>query len=359
MLTSRLWIGFFGALAILWTGTAQAEPSCLPQRRADLAQILAEQARAHSDPQAPKMVTLTRGSPRWMAAFNAVLAWENDDCKAFAAFAEFMGYKALEVLDTVSATHHWLLLEPADGPPGQHTQRWNGVFVLRAPAERTRARRLVITAPHLGSDFSDDRAARLYQKLEATALLLNSAERCNLESCSGCSSVPGYACGGCVRASDAAHSVDNLLFALFSALEGTRTHDGAKPWLHFEYHGMAVRPQKYANLLQCRGIAEISQGGTAELPAAVDNGSYPHRFFLALQKRLDPRCVCYHQRQRGCLLPGTHSVFGRLVNQESSTPFDPCTQEATRLSGRYIYFEWYDLPVDIVAGALAEAILQK
>jgi hypothetical protein len=351
------------------TGDAEAATSCLKERKADLAELVMVQ------PLAPrsggsKMVPITRGSPRWMAAFNAILAWENDDCEAFAAFTEKMGYAAVQVLDSVTNTRHWLVVERSPGndslfgsTPGEErvdarSQRFNGVFILRAPKERAHARRLIINAPHFGYDFKDNRAIQLYRQLGATALLQNSAHRCNLDACSGCGGFPGYACGGCPRISDAAHSVDNLMFAIFAALEGTRTHDGATPWLHFEYHGMATRPQSSPALATCAGIGEVSQGSTVKLTVAADEGSYANRFWRGLQKRLGAQCVCYHQRQSGCLLPGTHSVFGRLVNQESPVPFDPCTQEATRLSGRYIHFEWDRVPLETVAGALAEAVPQ-
>jgi hypothetical protein len=296
------------------------------------------------------MVPVTRGSPRWMAAFNAILAWQNDDCPAFALFVEAMGYEATEVLDTATRTRHFLLAERG----GDHALRYSGIFVLRAPAELARARRLVVNAPHLGFDFTDDRAVRLYLELGASALAQNTAHRCNLQACSGCGSSPGYACGGCARESDAAHSVNNLQFAIFAALEATRAHDDARPWLHFEYHGMTGRLPSAAT--GCHGAAQISQGSTAQLAPATDDPTYPSRFWRALEKRLGSQCVCYHQRERGCLLPGTFSVFGRLVNQESSGPFDPCTQEPTRVSGRYLHFEWQDVPVEAVAGALAEAV---
>jgi hypothetical protein len=337
-------------------------PSCLPQRRGDLAKLVQAQ------PLLPrsgggKMVTVTRGSPRWMAAFNAVLAWENDDCAAFAAFAEQLGYQALEVFDTTSASRHYLLIEPDSATPGpsSHAPRKNGLFVLRAPGERARARRLIITAPSLDEKTppGDDRPVRLYQKLGATVLLLNGAHPCNLDSCSGCATPPGYACGGCARASDAANSVDQLLFALFAALEGTRTHDGARPWLHFEYDGElhgrgtgAPRPPE-----SCGAVAALSQGEVhSSETAGDDEQSYPGRLLRGLRRRLGERCVCDPQRDRGCRLPAADSVLGRLVNQESRTPFDPCTQEATHLSGRFVHFAGHGVPLDVLAAAIAEAI---
>jgi hypothetical protein len=121
---------------------------------------------------------------------------------------------------------------------------------------------------------------------------------------------------------------------------------------------MSTPPPKNAAPFGCSGVAQVSQGATTQLAASADEGSYPSRFWHGLEKRLGPQCVCYQQRERGCLLPGTHSVFGRLVNQESPVPFDPCTQEATRLSGRYVHFEWQNVPVEAVAEALAEAVPQ-
>lgn len=326
---------------------AASSPHCLPQRSADLVQLVQSQPLALRRA-GGQMVPVTRGSPRWMAGFNAVLAWQNDDCSAFATFVELMGYEAIEVLDTVTRTRHWLVAERGV----DRALRYSGLFVLRAPEELARARRLVINAPHVGFDFTDDRAVRLYRELGASVFVQNTAHRCNLDACSGCGSFVGYACGGCARVSDSAHSVDNLQFAVFAALEATRTHDSARPWLHFEYHGMAARPPQPG----CTGVAQVSQGSLSPLPAAVDEGTYPNRFWRALEARIGDPCVCYHQRERGCLLPGSFSVFGRLVNQESSGPFDPCTQEATRLSGRYVHFEWHQVAVEDVAAALAAAV---
>jgi len=364
-------LGLIAALAL--ARRAESAPSCLPERRVDLQKLVESQPLAPPSSAAgagQTMVPVTRGAPRWMAAWNAVLAWQNDDCPAFAAFAEKMGYEAAEVLDTVTGTRHWLLAEPAAPPsPGaaqrRPAPRWNGLFVLRAPKETASARRLIISAPHLGQDFSDGRAVALYQKLDAIALLQNSAHRANLTACSGCVSVPGEACA---LASDAAHAVDHMLFALFAALEATRTHaavglgaaasgtEKARPFLHFEYHGMADRPALPASMARCAAVAEISHGAAVPSGAAADAGSYPSRFWRALEKRLGPQCVCYHQQERGCLLFGTQSVLGRLVNQESPGPFDPCTQEATRLSRRHVHFEGYAVPFEAVFAALAEAV---
>lgn len=361
---------FLGAL--FYASAGSATPSCLPQRRADLVRLIGEQP-ILTQRGGAKMVTVTRGSPRWMAAFNAALAWQNADCPAFAAFAEKMGYEAFEVVDVASNTRHWVLLESDT----QHARRWNGLFVLRAPDESAAARRLIITAPHLGADFFDDRAVRLYMNSEATALLLNNAHPCNLDSCSGCGNLPGSACAAfkkdrCARASDAAHAVDNLLFALFAALEATRTHVASKekdapgracPYLHFEYHGILEQPEsaKLAAQPSCPASVELSQGRgpwREAPPAAADAGSdgYADRFFLALKKRLSPHCVCYDGRERGCTIREAPSVFGRLVNEESKVPFDPCTQESTRLSGRHLYFAGHNVPFAVVAESLKEAV---
>lgn len=332
---------------------AVPEKACLPQRAGPLSTLLSTQPTAKKG--GARMVTVTRGSPRWMAAFNAILAWENDDCEAFSAFVEKMGYSAVEMRELATGHKSWVVFE--DGKP-EAPRRYNGLFVLRAPSELPRARRLVISAPLAGSKAAEgSRAAELYEKLHAAALLVSTAERCSLETCSGCGAVPGYACGGCTRASDAAHSVDNLLFALFAALEATRTHNGARPYLHFELT-QRLKPPAVPG---CGGLAQLSEGsvglpGTAAQPG--DENSYPVRFWRALEKRLGEKCVCYHQRERGCFLEERQSVLGRLVSQESPGPFDPCTQEATRLSGRHLHLEWHNLPVETIVSALAEAVPQ-
>jgi hypothetical protein len=311
--------------------------SCLPQRRMDLVKLIAGQpltARQGEE----KFVAVTRGSPRWMAGFNLALSWENDDCQAFADFATQMGYEALEVLDPPTGEHHYVLLEKA----GRH----NGVFVFRAPAERSRARPLTITAPHVGFDFVDDRGIRLYRDVKAVAYLQNTAHRCSANACSSCSPVSSYACGGCPRTSDAAHSVDHLLFAVYAGLEAVRKD------LRFEYHGAG----EHAELPGCHGSAHLSQGSTVALLPQQDDGGYPNRFWRALERRLGTKCICYHQRERGCLLSGSASVFGRLTNEEPTAPFDPCGQPSTRLSGRFLHFEWHQVPIEPVTAALSEAV---
>lgn len=316
---------------------APAAASCLPQRRVDLVKLIAEQAVI---PQggAAKFVAVSRGSPRWMAAFNLGVSWENDDCPAFAGFAQQLGYEALEVTDVPTGEHHFVLLEKA----GRH----NGLFVFRAPSERAKARQLTISAPHVGSDFQDDRAIRLYREVKAVAYLQNTAHRCSSAACSSCSADAGYVCGGCPRVSDVAHSADNLLFAVYAGLEAVRKD------LHFEYHG-AGPP---AAITGCRASAHLSQGATVTLAPKQDDGSYPSRFWRSLEKRLGAQCVCYHQRESGCQLPGTTSILGRLSNEEPTATFDPCGQPASKLSGRYLHFEWHQLPVTDVIASLTEAV---
>lgn len=347
--------------------------SCLPLRRADLVQLIADQPlaqgsyrgpnkdpnrgpaqkpiRSQIPPPAPdpnpapnlklgdgQFVAVSRGAPRWLAGFNLALSWENDDCQAFANFAAQMGYEASEVIDEPTGEHHYVLTEKA----GRH----NGLFVFRAPAERARARPLTITAPHVGFDFHDARGIRLYRDVKAVAYLQNTAERCSSDACSGCTAFPSYACGGCPRQSDAAHSVDNLLFAVYAGLEAVRKD------LRFEYHGAGP----HAAVPGCRASAHMSQGSTRMLTAEQDSGTPVARFWQTLEQRIGPDCVCYHQRETGCRLPGTASVFGRLTNEEPTTPFDPCGQPSAKLSGRFLHFEWFQVPIEDIAAALAAAV---
>ena len=122
------------------------------------------------------MVPITRGSPRWMSGFNAILAWENDDCPAFAAFAEHI-HDACELTDARSRSHHWVLSERAMGK--------NGVFVLRTGRARSRPS-LVISAPHRGLSPDPTGPRSFILRLLAVALLQNSAHPCNPASCGGC-----------------------------------------------------------------------------------------------------------------------------------------------------------------------------
>ncbi|HNO68300.1 MAG TPA: hypothetical protein PKI49_07305 [Pseudomonadota bacterium] len=310
--------------------------SCLPQRSLDLVQYLRELPFVGRD--GGPMIPVSRGTTQWMSAYSTALAWASADCPSFMAYADAMGYKAEEITDTVTQTRHWVLTERAS--------RWNGFFVLRAPSEVAKARPLTITAPHLGYDFGDDRALILYRELGALGLLQNTAHRCNLATCSGCTAFAGYACSGCPRASDLAHSVDHLMFALFSGLEAMHKV------VRFEYHGAA----EHQSSPDCSSTVNLSQGTTEKLPPEVDDKTPASRMWKALERSLGPRCVCYHQRESACVLPGTNSVFGRLTNQEPTIPFDPCTTAAARSSGRFIHFEGQSVAVERVIAALSEAV---
>ena len=342
---------------------AGAGASCLPQRRVDLVKLITEQPLARGsnrgmnrgaskdlepnqdhgpgpnpDARSGQFIAVSRGAPRWLAGFNLALAWENDDCKAFSEFAAQMGYEAVEVTDAPTGEHHYVLLEKAG--------RNNGLFVFRAPAERGSARALTITAPHVGFDFRDARGIRLYREVKAVAYLQNTAERCSSDDCSGCTAFASYACGGCPRQSDAAHSVDHLMFAVYAGLEAVRKD------VRFEYHGAGP----HAALPGCRASAHLSQGATRMLTPQEDQGTAASLFWQALEQRLGAQCVCYHQRERGCQLPGAASVFGRLTNEEPTTPFDPCGQPTARISGRFIHFEWFQVAPEDIAAALAAAV---
>lgn len=325
---------------------------CLPVETADLAELIARQPFAPAADERkegdPRLVPVTRGSPRWMSAFNAALAWVNDDCPAFAEFAKQMGYRAREIVDQPTGQRHWLLSEEAE--------RHNGLFVFRAPAERDRGRPLTITAPHQRADFLDLRAVHLYRKTEAAALLLNTAHPCSLESRSGCSEDKDepLVCGGPARTSDLAHSVDHLMLAVYAGLEVTRKDQ------RFEYHASGPTPtqsvQKNVQISGCPATAHLSQGSKQRLLAVEDEGAWPSRLWRGLEARLGDRCVCYHQREAGCLLPGATSIFGRLTNEETSRPFDPCGQPSERLSRRFAHLDGVDVPLEAVAAAIQEAL---
>ncbi len=318
------------------TDAAASPASCLPEQHLDLVDYLRHQPFAGRE--GGPFVTVTRGSPRWMAAYNTALAWASGDCPSFANFADQMGYRAEQITDTVTATRHWVLTERAS--------RWNGLFVLRAPSEVSRARPLTITAPHLGFDFGDDRALVLYRELGALGLLQNTAHRCNLDTCSGCTSFAGYACGGCSRASDSAHSVDHLMFGLYSGLEAMQKV------VRFEYHGSSSQ----SAVAGCTGTVNLSQGSTQQLTPEVDDPLPASRMWRSLDRTLGPKCVCYHQRENGCTLAGTVSVFGRLTNEEPMRFFDPCATASSRTSGRFIHLEGNHVSVETIIGALSEAV---
>lgn len=321
---------------------------CLPVETADLLELIAQQSFAPAASERkdgdPSMVLVSRGSPRWMAAFNAALAWVNDDCSAFVEFAKQMGYRAREIIDRPTGQHHWLLSEEA----GRH----NGLFVFRAPGERDRGRPLTITAPHQRADYLDLRAVQLYRKTEAAALLINTAHPCSLESRSGCSEDKDepLVCGGPARASDLAHSVDHLMLAVHAGLEVTRKDQ------RLELHASGLMPGQNVQIAGCPATAHLSQGSKQRLLAVEDEGTWPNRLWRGLETRLGDRCVCYHQREAGCLVPGATSIFGRLTNEETSRPFDPCGQPSERMSRRFAHLDGADIPVEAVAAAINEAL---
>lgn len=328
-------------------GAAEPRLDCLPQRSGDLVALVRAtpfaSARDLTQPGPQAMVPITRGSPRWMSGFNAILAWENDDCPAFAAFAEHMGYDAYELTDTRSRSHHWVLSEKAG--------RKNGVFVLRAPGERDRARPLVVSAPHRGLSSDLDGATQLYLATSGVALLQNSAHPCNLASCGGCMMGDSPLCGaaGCTRASDAAGSVDNLQFALFAALVATRRD------LRLEYGALPTSLPASASP-GCRGLARLSQGpapAVASGPTVVIDA-----IAGALQTRLGAGCVCYGEGSTAaaCKPAPRESIYGRLANEEPLRPFDPCGQPATQRSGRYLYIESRGLPPLSLAAVINQAL---
>jgi hypothetical protein len=324
-------------------GSDEPRLDCLQQVSGDLVSIIGAVPYAGerdlAGPGPAAMVPITRGSPRWMSGFNAVLAWENDDCPAFAAFAEHMGYDAYELFDRRGGGRHWVLSD--------RTGRKNGLFVLRAPAERDRARALIISAPHRGLGLGLNAAAELYVATSAVALLQNTASPCNLQSCGGCMMSENSPCGGCTRASDAAASVDNLQFALFAALVATRRD------LRLEYGG---QPTSVAQPPTCRAFARLSQGpltARAATPTPLPDG-----VARALQARLGAACMCYGVDGGGpaCGKVAQDSLYARLANQEPLIPFDPCGQPATQLSGRYLHVESRGLPVATLAAAIKEAL---
>jgi len=328
-------------------GATEPRLDCLPQRTGDLVALLRAtpfaSVRDLTQPGPQAMVPITRGSPRWMSGFNAILAWENDDCPAFAAFAEHMGYDAYELTDARSRSHHWVLSEKAG--------RKNGVFVLRAPGERDRARPLVISAPHRGLSPDLDGATQLYLATSAVALLQNSAHPCNLASCGGCMMGDTPLCGaaGCTRASDAAGSVDNLQFALFAALVATRRD------LRLEYGALPTSLPPSAPP-GCRGLARLSQGPA---PAAASSPTVViDAIAKSLQARLGAGCVCYGEGSTAaaCKPSPRESIYGRLANEEPLRPFDPCGQPATQRSGRYLYVESRGLPPPGLAAAINQAL---
>ena len=312
---------------------------CLPREEGDLTQrVMAEPFAGRNGP--AQMTVVPRGSAVWEAGRSAALAWARGDCPAFLGAAQQMGYRAVSLRDSATGQRHWLLTD-AGGAQG----RYNGVFAFRHPAERDAARPLVIDAPHRGYDWNDDRAVRAYRQTDAVAFLQNTAHRCNLADCSGCSAVQSYPCG-CERESDVVHSTNHLYYAVYDGLESARDD------LHLEYHGAAAS----ANAAGCVGTAHVSQASSQKLSAAQDDGTYPNRFWQALQRRLGDTCVCYHQRETGCQLNGFASTCGRRTNQEAGAAVDTCTTGPAGLARRFVHFEAYNVSPDDVIAALQEAI---
>lgn len=314
-------------------------PSCLRAVSADLVAYLARAPYATRSGPA-RMTVYPTASPAWQAARRAAMAWAADDCAAFASAARDMGYDAIELTDAVTRRRHWVLIESTGAS-------YNGVFAFVAPGDRARARPLVIDSPHLGYDFTDDRAPRVYRDTAAVAFLQNTAHRCNSDVCSGCSAISNYACGGCVVESDVVHSTGQLFYAVYDGLESARDD------LHFEYHGASASN----NLGACVGSVHLSQASSRDLTAAVDDGTYPHRLWLALERSLGDACVCYHQRETGCALNGAGSTPGRRTNQEAGgATVNVCTASPAGLAGRFAHFEAYNVPVARVIEALNEAV---
>jgi len=325
-------------------GAEEPRLDCLPQRTGDLASFLRAQRFAgthNAQPGAGNMTTITRGSPRWMSGFNAVLAWQNDDCPAFSAFAEHMGYDAVELRDARSGSRHWVLTEKK-GP-------FNGLFVLRAPTERDAARPLVLVAPHRSTPQDVDPAVQVYLASGASALLVNSAHPCNLQSCGGCIMEQSALCGGCTRSSDAAASVDNLLFGLYSALVATRRD------VRVELDALAGSVPLPAG---CRGLALLSQGPALPKTATQAAPVVAEVLWRGLTERLGPACACWDERQPGCAKarPRVDTLYGRMGNEEPLRPFDPCGQQATQRSGRYLHIATRGVSPALLGAALSKAV---
>ena len=325
-------------------GAAEGRLDCLPQRTMDLGQLLRAQRFAgqrDTDGGVGSMTPITRGSPRWMSGFNAVLAWQNDDCPAFAAFAEHMGYDAVEVRDARSGSRHFVLTEKA--------RRFNGLFVLRAPSERDSARPFLITATHRSAPTDIDSLVQLYLGSNAVALLVNSAHPCSLKACGGCIMGNSETCGGCTRASDAAASSDNLQFGLFSALVAIRRD------FRIEYDSLGTPLPN-----GCRSLTRLGQGPALPANATQAEPVVADALWRGLQARAGAACVCFDEREPGCAGSSTRAdtIYGRLANEEPLRPFDPCGQAATQRSGRYLHIATRGLPGSVLAAALADAWTQ-
>jgi len=321
-------------------GASNAANDCLKHVAADLLDYLA--AAPYSGSAAMTMPIWETTSDKWQAARVAALAWANKDCASFATAARTMGYEAVRLEDAATGRNYWVLRDVSS--------QFQGVFAFRDPGELTGTRSLVIDSPHFGFDFRDDRAIRLFRDVNAVAFLQNTAHRCNVTSCSGCSEVQNYACDGtCMRDSDVVHAIRNGYFAVYDGLEAARDD------LHLEYHGAGVSN----NLPGCAGTVHISQASSMKLTPAEDDATYPNRFWTAMKKGVGDACACYHQRQTGCRLNGAASTAGRRTNQESS-PADAnlavCTASPSALSARFVHMEAYNVDPALLLAALSEAV---
>lgn len=315
--------------------------SCLPERRVDLVEYLRQKPFAARD--AGPFVSVSRGSPRWMAAYNAALSWQLGDCGSFALFADQMGYQAEEVVDTVTGSHHLVLSERAS--------RYNGLFVLRAPSEFAQARPLTLTVPHRGLDLQDDRALLLYRELGALGLLQNTAHPCNLATCSGCNAAQSATCGGCRRASDEASSVDHLLFALLAGM------DAMHKAVRVELHGTPSDTTPPG----CPSWLHVSLGvprkTAAQTVPPIDEALPATRLWRAIERTLQPRCVCFRPYETDCSGPDVDSVFARLVNHPASVDsFDACSMPVDAVSGRFLRIDSAKLPLELLIAGLSEAV---
>jgi hypothetical protein len=312
---------------------------CLSVRSADLVKEL--MAAPFLDKTAStKMLIAGPDDARFKAAGSAAIAWSRGDACAFRAAAHTMGYRAEIIEDSVTSKRHWVLFDDSSS--------FDGVFAFRAPEELAITRPLVIDSPHLGFDFEDDRAALAYRELDAVAFLQNTAYRCNDPTCSGCDAVQDYACGAtCTASSDVVHSVKQLYFAVYDGLESARND------FHFEYHGSA----KDVLATGCKSTAHLSQGSTRTLTASDDDGTFPNHFWKTLSGKLGESCVCYHQRETGCLLSGSAATTARRTNSEAAhQTLDACTRAPSTLAGRFVHFEAYGVHVADVIAALSTSL---
>ena len=319
------------ALGALPEAPTAPPASCLPLERGSLSARLATIAVAPTAAQAGRehLVPVTRGMPRFMAAFNAGLAWLNTDCSALKTFAAEIGYEARELFDDLSGTRHWIFV------PLLHN--YNGVFVLRAPGDGRPVRDLLIVAPRRGYDLAPASTAPVdvYLRAGAAALLMNTAHPCNLTQCAGCVPVTrDTVCGGCARVSDSQRHVENLLFAMFASLSATRKH------IVVELHGARGRGHPMA-LSTCAARIGVGEGLALPLPPLLSSppgqATFAARLRSTLAQRLGAACACDSDRVPTCGDSGADSVFSRIHNQASEGPFDPCAQVPTRFGGRFAH----------------------